>query len=245
MRDIQLSEVIQLTFLYFKKVFMHFTIYSMIILTLVLISNSLHPYAGLLFQFAVWPLLLAGYFLYLKENLKALPTPISTFFQGSNYLIPLVIVNATKLIVFSLLFLPYTGKYTPLLQEFMLTRNVALQAEIFLSLRSPEFLLASLGTIILLYLTSLAVPYVLFHDMRPYKALAMSAKKTSKIFVKGFLLFVFLLVLSGVGILIFGVGIFLTIGIYFCGIFALYICLNLDKSQTVIEDSIEPQIRIE
>jgi len=217
----------------------------MIILTLVLISNSLHPYAGLLFQFAVWPLLLAGYYLYLMESQKVPIPSFGTFLQGSNFLLPLVIVNVTKIIVISLIYLPYSNKYTPLLSEFMLTRDAALQSEILLSLRSTEFILATVGTIILLYLTSLAVPYVLFHGMRPYKALAQSVNTTARIFLKGFILYIIFVSMAGLGILFFGVGVFLTIGIYFCGIFALYTILNLDKNPPILEDSIEPQIRIE
>lgn len=234
-----------LTFAFFKKVFMHFTLFSMIIATLTLLSNSFHPYVGLLFQFTVWPLLLAGYYLYLAESQRPSSPPFAIFFQGVNYFLPIVYINATKLIFSSLLFFPYTATYSELLQEFMETRNADLQKSVMASLSSPEFFIGTGGSFLLFYFTSLAVPYVLFSNKTPINAILKSARTNFKIIQKGLIYYFLLILLSGTGFLFFGVGIFLTAGIYFCGIFALYSILHTNRQEPVITDIQEQETRIE
>lgn len=239
------GNALELTFIYFKKVFMHFTFFSMIIITLALISNSFHPYAGLLFQFAVWPLLLAGYYLYLMEETRRPNTPFGIFFRGTDYFISIVLINAVKLIFSSLFLLPYTAEYSGLLQEFMETRNTFLQSDIIASLSSIEFIAGIIASFLLFYLTSLSVPYAIFHKNTPLKAISKSILTNLKHIKYGLLYYLILVILSGIGFLFFGVGLFLTAGIYFCGIFALYVILHVDKNKTIIEDTASPEIRIE
>lgn len=224
-----------LTVSYFKSVFLQFLAFTLLIMGIFLFISGMHPYIVLMAQYLLVPLLLAGYYLFLREVEEGREKSFAVFFKGADYFLPLIILGVYQIFLMFVAAYPYTLQHAELLNSMVESQPEERIQELIVTLKSSSFFLSLLLIFLLNYLFVQAVPMVLFDRMRPLQAMILSMK----IAVKGFPVlvpFYLVLVLASIsGIIVFGVGILISLGLYFCGVYAIY-TLSKDHRMQLMEN---------
>lgn len=216
-----LSSLFSQTLYYFRRSIFPFTLYSILVFSSTLFIGMMNSLSVLLFQFVLLPLLFAGYFVYLIRIRSLGNADFSDFFKAGSHFMPIIVIGSLKSFLFSLLLTPYMKKYGELLVQVSKEKNAEMYEPLMQSWTDSTFIAAVLGIILCNYILCLSVPSVLIYGYRAFDGIRWSFIQTLKNLSVTLPFFILLVIVSFSGILIFGVGLLITFGIYHCGIFAL------------------------
>lgn len=208
--------------------YMIFTFIIMFATEQILVIPSL---AGILF--VLLSPLQFGYFIFAEKVYKQQQPNFKYFFDGFQRLIPIAILYilnvAIFMLIFFLFFIPIAQ--SPDIQNF---KNFIINnPNILNETKLPDLPVISMQTrivffimiITFLYVTvllSLAPYFLWFQQVSPFKAMALSIMVVKKRFSRWILFVSVLLLLNILGLLAFGVGIFITMPISFLSFYVAY-----------------------
>lgn len=217
----KISSLFSQTVLHFKKSFLVFTLYTLLVFTSTMFIGMMNSISVLLFQFVLLPLLFAGYFVYLIQLNTTGKAGFADFFKAGNHFMPIIVIGSLKSFLFSMLLSPYMKKYGEMLVAVSKEQNAEMYEPLMQSWSDPTFLLAVVGILLCNFLLCLAVPSVLIYGLRAFDGVRWSVVQTVKNITVILPFFIILVLISYSGIFFFGIGLFLTFGFYHCGIYAL------------------------
>jgi hypothetical protein len=229
------TNLVGLTFSYFKNVFLQFLAFTLLVMGIVVFISNLHPYIVLMAQYLLLPLLLAGYYLFLRQVEEGGEKSFGIFFRGADYFLPLIVLGVYQIFLMFVAAYPYTLQHAEFLNGLVDYPEEERIQELLLTLQSSSFFLSLFFVFLFNYLFAQAVPMVLFDKLRPLQAMILSMKIAFKAFPV-LLPFYLVLVLASVsGMVLLGLGILLSFGLYFCGVYAMY-SLSKDQRMQMMEN---------
>ncbi|MFK7808590.1 MAG: BPSS1780 family membrane protein [Saprospiraceae bacterium] len=212
--DFDITKYISRGYRIFKEEMGLFVGYTVFFIVIAMFSSAIPIVGSMLFSLFLSPMLLVGYYIMANKIDRREPVEFSDFFKGFDFFKPIVLIALVSMVISLLCFSPYFQSYLVLMGG---------QPDAIANLEfSPAMLLCFIPILYFAISWMWAPMLVVFEDMPFWDAMEMSRRLITRNWISVFVFYVLCGILAGLGVIAFCIGMFFTIPIFYCAIYASY-----------------------